>query len=254
MMREKIPVSIVDDEPGSIITLEALLKEYCPEVYVTGTALNAEDAIELFETTKPSLVFLDIEMPFANGFELLDRMKPVPFEVIFVTAFNNYALKAFKYAALDYLLKPINIDELKEAVCRAVRLLSATGRSNKRVETLLNNLEFPSDNPTKITVPTGSAYEVISLHEILYIQASGNFSLLVLEGGKSFIASKSLKEFEELLSTCGFYRAHHGHMLNLTKIRKFLKGKNGAAELLNGDILEVAVRKRAELLTKLKPL
>jgi two-component system, LytTR family, response regulator len=251
-MLNPIPIVIVDDEPGSIITLETLLREYCPEVHVAGSAANAEEAKALIEKYRPALVFLDIEMPFANGFDLLDQMNPVNFDVIFVTAFNNYALKAFKYAALDYLLKPVNIEELKESVKRAIRVLPQTGQQNKRVEALLDNIEFSSEHPVKITVPTGNTYEVVPLETILYIEASGNFSILVFEKGNRLMASRRLKEFEEVLPETMFVRVHHSYIINLSKIRKYQKGRSGVIELVNGEKVEVSARKKNELLARIK--
>lgn len=251
-MVNSIPVIIIDDEPGSIITLEALLREYCPEVHVAGTAVSVTEAKILFERQKPALVFLDIEMPFSNGFDLLDQIKPVTFEVIFVTAFNNYALKAFKYAALDYLLKPVNIEELREAVNRAIKILPHTGQHNIKVETLLNNIEYSTEQPVKITIPTGNTYEVVHLADILYIEASGNFSILVFEKGKRLLASRRLKEFEEVLPRALFLRVHHSFIINLSKIRKYQKGRSGVIELLNGVKVEVSARKKNELLARIK--
>jgi two-component system, LytTR family, response regulator len=251
-MMNKIPVAIVDDEPGSIITLETMLRDYCPEVTVAGTASGAEEAKVLFYQHKPALVFLDIEMPYANGFDLLDQLKPVSFEVIFVTAFNDYALKAFKYAALDYLLKPVNIDELKEAVSRAIKVFPNAGNQNKRVEALLENIEYSVENPKSITVPTGTTFEVVELDSIMYIEASGNFSILVMEKGKRILASRKLKEFEETLPIAHFLRVHHSFIINLNKIKKYQKGRSGIIELKNGDKVEVSARKKNDLLVRIK--
>jgi two-component system LytT family response regulator len=243
---------IVDDEPGSIITLHALLDTYCPDVQVVATSGNPLEAIDLVKEMNPDLLFLDIEMPFANAFDMLDMLKPVKFEVIFITAFNDYALKAFKYAVVDYLLKPINIAELKESVERVKKVLSGSPLFNQRVNGLLDNMRRPHDEPDVITVPTPKGFNVIELDQIIFMEANGSYSEISFVNGKKTMAIKSLKDFEEQLPSHMFMRIHHSYIVNMQKVEKYIRGRGGKVILTGGTSVEVATRKRNDFLEKLK--
>jgi len=251
-MKTAINAILVDDEPGSLITLEGLLQRFCPEVQILAASGNPLEAIELIKERKPNLVFLDIEMPYANAFDVLDRVSPVDFQVVFVTAFSEYAIKAFKYAALDYLLKPLNIDELKNAVERVKRTLLTQTGGNIRVAGLLDNLKHPSDNPEKLSFSTPNGFELINVSNILYFEAEGSYSLVILTGGKKLTVSKGLKDFEESLSPIQFVRIHHSFLINLAHVKRYLKGRGGHVEMTNGLLIEVAVRRKADFLETFK--
>jgi two-component system LytT family response regulator len=253
-MIRKINAILVDDEPGSLLTLETLIERYCPAIEVVATTDHPLDLKLLLKKHNPDLVFLDIEMPYANGFDLLDMLKPVYFEVIFVTAFNDYALKAFKYAALDYLLKPVNIDELKQAVMRVEKVLINTKRENERVVGLLKNLYRPVDDPQKISVPDGDSFNLLDIDEIVYLEASGKYSKLHFEKRHPLLIMKTLKDFEEVLPPKYFIRIHHSFLINLKHAKRYQMGRNGLLEMSNGERLEISSRKRIDFLARFKNL
>jgi two-component system, LytTR family, response regulator len=250
-MAVKINSIIVDDEPGNIVTLQELIKLSCPLVNVLATAANAATAFESINNFKPDLVFLDIEMPYGNAFDLLEKLSPVKFEIIFVTAFNGYAVKAFKYAALDYILKPVNIAELKQAVAKAEKRLQEK-TENIRVKTLLANLKMPAENNPKISLATESGFHFEELRHILYLEASGSYTFVFTKQDKKYIISKGLKEFEEILPENMFCRIHHSYIINLACIKKYNKGRGGMVEMENGVCIDVAVRKKEQFLEKFK--
>jgi two-component system LytT family response regulator len=244
---------IVDDEEGSVTTLEMLIKKYCPEVSLVATFLDPMKAIAEIDNYMPDILFLDIEMPYANAFDLLDKLAPVNFEVIFVTAFNNYALKAIKYAAVDYLLKPVSIEELKFAIGKAGKQLELRHRyfENVRVSGLLQNLKQSDKGSHKITLPTKNGFELEEAKNIVYLEASGSYSVLVMNTGNKILVSKSLKEFEEMLTENNFVRVHHSYIVNIYYVREFIKGRGGTISMKNGDHIEVAVRKKQDFLDRL---
>lgn len=249
-MSQLIRAILVDDEPGSLVTLKTLLQRYCPDVSVVAETGHPPDVVELVRKFSPDLLFLDIEMPYANAFDLLDMLRPVKFEVVFVTAFNDYALKAFKYAALDYLLKPLNIDELKGAVERVKKMLMGPQGINGRVNGLLENLSRPADDPEKISIPTDDGYSLLELNKIIFIEAEGNYSRVYLENGRKPLIVRSLKEFEETLPPKRFIRVHHSFIINIHHAKRYQKGRGGLVEMTNGVRIEVAVRKRTDFLNK----
>jgi two-component system, LytTR family, response regulator len=246
-MAQKINSVIVDDEPGNIITLNELLKLYCPNVTVTNTAPDAAKAFEIINSSKPDLVFLDIEMPYGNAFDLLDKLLPVKFEIIFITAFNNYAVKAFKYAALDYILKPVNIQELRLAVAKAEKRLQEK-TENIRVKTLLNNLKLAGNGAPKLSLATDNDFHIEEMQHMLYLEASGSYTFVYMKNGTKYTVSKSLKEFEELLPENLFCRVHHSFIINIAAVKKYSKGRGGAVELVNGITIDVSVRKKEQFL------
>lgn len=250
-MKTKIRSVIVDDEQGSIETLRLLLAKYCPEVLVVDTFIHPQDAVEGIKRLAPDLLFLDIEMPFLNAFDLLDKFSAVNFEVVFVTAFNNYALRAIKYAAIDYILKPVNIDDLVVSVERAKRqILLREKEVNIRVQGLLDNIKQPDETTHKMTLATLTGFEVEDPSNVLYIQADGTYSKIHLISGKTKVVSKGLKEFEELLSTRDFIRVHHSFLVNVKYVTRYLKGRGGVLLMTNGHEVEVSVRRKQEVLNR----
>lgn len=251
-MKTTINAILVDDEPGSLITLGGLLERFCPEVNILAASGNPLEAIELIKAKKPNLVFLDIEMPYANAFDVLDRIAPVDFQVVFVTAFSEYAIKAFKYAALDYLLKPLNIDELKVAVERVKNTLITNPKGNIRVAGLLDNLKHPSDNPEKLSIYTSVGFELINVSDIICFEAEGAYSQLILRNRQKLFVSRGLKDFEESLSPRQFVRVHHSFLVNLSHVKRYINGRGGQVEMTNGLFIEVSVRRKAEFREKFK--
>jgi two-component system LytT family response regulator len=242
---------IVDDEPGNVRILRKMLEEYCPQVYVAGEAINPEEAEQLISKLEPDLVFLDIEMPYGNAFDLLDRLMPVSFEVIFITAFNEYALKAFKYSALDYLLKPISIKEL----CQAVEKVSEKVRlqnSRTQLANLLANLRQPDVNSYKIALPTMGGLVFVLVDQIIRCEAIGGYSTFFLKSGEKIISCKNIKEYEDLLPPSIFLRVHNSHIVNLVYIKAYHKGRGGYVEMEDGTTIELAIRRKKEFLNRFR--
>jgi two-component system LytT family response regulator len=242
---------IVDDEPGNIRILRKMLEEYCPQVVVMGEALNPDEAETLIQKLEPRLVFLDIEMPFGNAFDLLDRLMPVSFEIIFVTAFNDYALKAFKYSALDYLLKPINIKEL----CHAIEKVSEKIRlrsSSTQLANLLANLRQPDVNSYKIALPTIDGLDFVLVDQIIRCEAVGGYTAFYLKTREKIVSARNIKEYEDLLPPSLFLRVHNSHIINLMYIKAYHKGRGGYVEMEDGTTIELAIRRKKEFLNRFR--
>lgn len=241
---------IIDDEPKNIRILVKLLQDYCPEVNVAGTAEKHEDAIAMISRVRPDLIFLDIEMPGGNAFDLLNQLMPVKFEIIFVTAFETYAVKAFKYNALDYLLKPVSIDSLRQAVARAEKRIGEKN-INERLDSFLKS-QAEKESFTRIALPTKNGIELFNFADIIYCKAEGPYSRFEFTGSPSLLVTGSLKEYEELLPEAIFCRVHNSYLVNLNHIRKYHKGKGGSVEMSNGVSIAVSLRKKDDFFNRLR--
>lgn len=245
-----IKVLTVDDEPKNLRIIKELLRLYCPNAAHIGEADNINTARQLITELQPDLVLLDIEMPHGNAFDLLDKIMPVNFEIVFVTAFDSYTLKAFKYSALDYILKPVNIDELKAVITKAEQRTQQKN-INQQLNFLLQNMKQPSALH-KIAIPTfKDQLEFIETNSILYCEASGAYTFIFTDEGQKMVSAKSLKEYEEILPESVFFRLHHSHLINLNKVKKYHKGRGGEVEMDNGVFLEVATRRKDEFLKRI---
>ena len=244
-------VFIVDDEPKNRSILRELLNRYCADVAIAGEAGNITEALSFLQKTKPDVLLLDIEMPGGNGFDLLDQLKPVTFEVVFITAFDEYAVKAFKYSALDYLLKPVSIEELQTAI-EKVRERRKSQSTNGRLSNLTANRLAGSYEQQKIALelPRGG-FEFVNIIDILYCESKNGYTHIVTTEAKKFISSRSLKEFEELLPGTVFCRIHYSFLVNVQKIKKYKKGRGGSVEMADGRLLDVAARRKEQLLALL---
>jgi two-component system LytT family response regulator len=245
----KIKSIIVDDEKHGRENLAGILKQYCPEVELIGEANSVESAIALVQEFNPDLIFLDIEMPKANGFQLLEHFKDFRFEVIFVTAYGNYAIKAIRFSAADYILKPINYNELKFAVEKVTARIQQK-HENLRMKQLMYNLGQPG-NP-RIGLPTGDRIEFIEASKIIRCQGEGNYSKIYFEGSKPLLVAKTLVEFEDLLQEHSFIRIHKTHLVNLKHVVAYLKTDGGILQLSNGDEVAVSRRRKEEVQKMLK--
>ncbi|HVM88583.1 MAG TPA: LytTR family DNA-binding domain-containing protein [Puia sp.] len=241
---------IIDDEPKNIHILRKMLNEFCPEINITGEAKDALQAVDIIRNYKPQLVFLDIEMPYGNAFDILDQLMPVNFEVIFITAFNNYALKAFRYSALDYLLKPINIQELHSAVNKASEKILSKN-TNLQLKNLIQNIKNKNEALRKIAFPAKDGLIFIPLCDIIRLEASGSYTHVFIKDNERVLSSKSIKEYEELLPDSLFFRVHHSHIINLLEIKKYHKGRGGQVEMSDNTFIDVAVRRKDEFLSKM---
>jgi len=245
-----IKTVLVDDEIDSIKVLQRLLSAYCPDVMVVGKADGVETGLHVIQTTKPDLVILDIEMTHGNAFDLLNQLQPIDFQVIFVTAFDNYAIRAFKYSAVDYLLKPVDIDDLRGAVERAGRKVQ--GRSFiDQMETLLYNVETFQLTQQKMAVPTLTGLVFIPIKDIMRFEAKGSYTSIYLTNTEEIVATRNIKEYEDLLPDAIFCRVHNSHIINLHKIQKYHKGRGGYIIMEDGSNIEVASRRREEFLRRL---
>lgn len=245
-----IKALIVDDELKSQSTLHKLLEMYCPEVEVIGFAHNVKTGIEAIEDLMPNLVFLDISMPDGDGFEVLERVKNRNFEVVFTTAFNDYAIKAFQFAALHYLLKPINYLELQSAVKRC-KQNNKDVDLNEKIKILCDSL---SNHHQKIILPTSNGLRIIELSQILRCEADGSYTNFYLSDNTVLMVSKVLSNFEELLPSEIFCRVHSKHLVNLNYVSQYVKGRGGRIILTSGKEVEVSESKKKDFLKRLKYL
>jgi len=238
---------LIDDESSSRNSLRQKLISYCPNITVIAEAENGEEGIHAIGIHKPDIVFLDVEMPRMNGFAMLQQLQSRNFELIFTTAYDHYAIRAIRFSALDYLVKPIEIDTLKEAVERAMekRQINAP---NQRIETLLYNLLDEKNVHTRIAIPSMEGLQFIEITDIIYLEAESNYTFIHLQGAARITVSKTLKDFEELLPSGIFIRIHHSFIINKNHIRKYLKGEGGQVLMSNGKMLDVARRKKEEFM------
>lgn len=242
---------IVDDEPKNVRILNRLLTDFCVGINIIGSAGDANTAFELISKLKPDIVFLDIEIPNGNAFDLLDKLMPISFEIIFITAFESYSLKAFKYSALDYLLKPVSIVDLQNAVSKA-KNNSYSKNVNLQVKSLLHNINSASIGKQKIAIQTLDGFELVKEEEVIRLEAKGNYTEIILKDKSKLLASKSIKDFEDILNTDIFFRIHNSHIVNLNFIKKYHKGRGGYIILEDETNIEVASRRKIEFLSRFK--
>ena len=249
-----IKTILVDDEPRGLSALKKLLELYCPDVKVIGECLDTRTAIEQIQLLEPELVFLDIAMPDKNGFDLLNELSPAHFEIIFVTAHNEYTIQAFKYSAIDYLLKPVEEDLLIEAVRRAAQRI-ADKASAGQVETFLYNLhKLQTPGEMKLCIPDMKGFRVVELSDIIYCESESSYTIFHLQNRQTITASKSIMEYEALLQHNGFCRIHKSFLVNLQHIREYIRGEGGSVMLTNDKTIEVSRRKKEVFITKMKEL
>jgi len=244
-----IKAVIVDDEPINIANLQALLKMHCKEVNVVASATTVEEARFRIAGVKPDLVFLDIEMPGKNGFDLLRSFDEPAFEVIFVTAYDTYGIMAVKFSALDYLLKPIHVKELQAAVLKAEQSLQLK-QQNARLQNLLHLLDVrQADQHEKIVLPTQKETYFVPVHDIIRCESSNNYTTFFLVNGTSLLISRPLYEYEELLGPFGFIRCHQSHLVNKMHVVRLLNEDSGYL-VLNHANEKIPVSKRRKNMVK----
>lgn len=241
---------LVDDETDSVRVLQKLLESYCPQVEVVGTAEGVETALAVIQATRPDLLFLDIEMTQGNAFDLLNQLRPLTFQVIFVTAFDNYAIRAFKYSAVDYLLKPVDIDELVGAVER-VADRSKQKTIVDQMQVFLESMGSFHLSQQKMAVPTPEGLIFINLKDVLRLEAKGSYCQIIMDNGEIYLATRTVRDYEEILPEALFCRIHNSHIINLHKIEKYHKGRGGYVEMEDGSTIEVAIRRRQEFMRRL---
>ncbi|SDC64702.1 LytR/AlgR family response regulator transcription factor [Niabella drilacis] len=238
---------IIDDEPNNIRNLELLLQEHCSNVQIIATAMNADEGREAILQHQPDLVFLDIQMPGKNGFELLQSLPSPGFEVIFVTGFDKYGIQAVKFSAIDYLLKPIVVAELKAAVDKAVSKTAARHR-NSQLENLLLLLQQKSSRKDhKIALPSAKEIRFVSPADIIYCEAKNNYTIFYLTAGEKLVIAKPLYEYDELLEDYGFIRCHNSYLVNRYFIKSILKEDGGSLLLENDVQLPISRQKKEQI-------
>ena len=239
---------IIEDEERSRMVLENLLQTYCPEVEVLGMADSVNEGVDVIAKHQPDIVFLDVQINGGTGFDVLDRLKGQNPSVIFTTAYDQYALKAFKFSAIDYLLKPIDIEELKTAV-RKASTTTSQDEDKYKIQNLLSNLKNPNEDPV-LLVSTLEAVEFIRIKDIIRCEASGAYTQLHLRDRKPVMVSKIIKDFEFLLQDYGFYRVHQSHLINLKEVQKFVKSEN-FLQMRDGAQIQLARSRKDEFFSML---
>jgi two-component system LytT family response regulator len=238
---------IIDDEKHCCDNLAWQLKQYCPEIELVAVCSSGEKGLFEIRKHQPQLVFLDVEMPEMSGFEMLADLTDINFNIIFITAFNQYALRAIKFGALDYLLKPVDKDELRASVDKLIK--QEQHISLKQLNALLTHTKKNTDfSFQKIAFPTLHSYELVPLNDIMICESSSNYTNVRLNNGKNILVSKTLKDIEELLNTAPFFRIHNSYLVNLQYAIRYIKGEGGYLVLNNDISIPVSRNKREELL------
>lgn len=217
---------IIDDEPNNVENLQTIIATYCPGIDVVATASSTSEGIAVVKADQPDLVFLDIQMPGASGFEVLKAFPKIYFEVIFITAHDQYGIQAIKFSALDYLLKPIDIIEFKAAIEKAKEKINAK-KQNHNIENLLEYIKSGQHDSPKIALPTLSEIRYIKVNTIVRCEAENNYTTFFLDGGEQILVCKTLKEYDELLQPHRFIRTHQSHLVNLQFVKSYLKEDGG---------------------------
>jgi two-component system LytT family response regulator len=243
---------IVDDEPDAVNFIDSIVKEYCPKLEVVGKAHSAKDGAKLIIEKTPDIVFLDVEMPHGSGFDMLANFPVKTFDVIFITAFNHYAIKAIKFSAVDYILKPININEFIKAVEKVTDKKSNHGNKGANFTALLENVR--SAMPSKLAIPTSEGMEYLNTREILRVEADRSYSWFYLVDRRKILVSRNLKEYQELLSDRNFFRTHNSHLINLEHVKKYIRHEGGAVELIDGSQVPISRGKRDLFLLQMAKL
>jgi two-component system LytT family response regulator len=224
---------LVDDEPRGINTLHKLLEEYCPEIKVVAECMDAKTAKEKIELLEPQLAFLDISLPGKNSFDMLAELDKINFEIIFVTAHNEYMLRAFRFSAVDYLMKPIDEDLLVDSVERAIKRITMKSINNN-IAALMHNLHITqSAGEMRLCIPSLKGFQVVEINEILFCEASGNYTIFYFKDTHTLCTTAAIHVYEELLDDAGFVRIHKSFLVNLLHVKEYLRGEGGTVVLSN---------------------
>lgn len=248
-----IKAVIVEDEKNSQELLKELITEYCEGVEVVDIAGNVADALEVIDVRKPGLLFLDIELPDGDGFQVLEKVPNLNFDVIFTTAYDQYSLRAFKFSATDYLLKPVDIEELQAAVKRVVEKQQnqeSDGQSDK-LEALIKNIRNVQQPFKRIVLPTTNGFTVVNPDDILRCESDRNYTFIFLTDGRKILVSRTIKEYDEMLTDYNFFRIHQSHLINLKYLKNYTRGRGGYVELTDGTTLDVSARRKSEFLKRM---
>jgi two-component system LytT family response regulator len=248
-----IKAIIVDDELGARESLSKMLEKNCKQIEVVAKVDSMLAAFEAITNKEPDLVFLDIEMPNGNAFDLLEKFKTINFNIIFTTAYDHYAIKAIKFSAVDYILKPIDPEELILAVKRFEEKTGKSATLDKQFKTLLSNVR-PENKLKKVGIPDGDGLIFINLSDIIRCDSDGNYTFFILTSGKKIIASRTLGEYEQMFAEDNFFRIHRSHLINLEHVKKYIKGEGGYVVMSDNSQVEVSRRNKTDFLEKLSHL
>ncbi len=244
-----IKAVIIDDEPLLVKSISYMLQKYCPTVLLCGSADSAISGKKLIEDHQPDLVFLDIQMPYGNGFDLLNSIENQSFETIIISAFEDYAIKAFKFDVLDYLLKPIDINELIAAVNKATDRIKQIKNLQDAEHKNQDNNSFSIEDQ-KLRLQTSKGFVIVNFDDILYLESNGNYTYINLVNKEQLLITKQLGEFERQLPANIFCRTHNEFIINITKVNNYLKGRGGFAVLSNGMTIKISANKKSEFLNR----
>ena len=238
---------LVDDETNALEMMEWLLKTYCPEVQIMAMCHSGEEGIEAIREHHPDVVFLDIEMPRMNGFDMLEQFDRLTFDVVFCTAYDQFAIRAFKYSALNYLLKPVDPDDLKATIDRIRERKAIPTR--EQFELLLQHIHQPSrQTPQRIALTTGDGMIFVPTADIIYCEAESNYTKVVLSNGKKIVVSKVLKDIDEALSGPDFCRVHSSFLINVNRIKKYVRGDGGYLIMDDDTNVSISRNRRQEFM------
>lgn len=244
-------VLIVDDEPNARENLRILLERYVPGVSVKAMVSSVQDALREVEKHQPDLVFLDIEMPHENGFTFLEKLPEINFDVIFVTAYDHYAVKAFKFSAVDYLLKPVDVDELQQAVSKVMAKRQKQDKDKTNVKVLMENKNLPGTSEKKIVLSLSDQFLFVELKDIIRLEAEDYYTWFYFRNRDRVLISKNLGEYEDLLCDHDFFRVHKSHLINLNHIQKVLKGDGGIVVMSDNSQVPISKVKKNEFMRKI---
>lgn len=251
-METKILAVLVDDEQGNRENLQRMIGQYCPEVEIAAVCSSVTEAQKVLTETTPDILFLDIRLGSNTGFSLLESLPEISFEVIFVTAYDSYAIQAIRFSALDYLLKPINPAELVNAVDKATGIIRRK-QENKRMQNLLSNARI-QDKHKKIALSVADKIEFVEINSVIRCESESNYTTFYLKTGEKLVVSKTLKEFDELLTPYHFLRVHQSHLINLEEIKSFIKSDGGYIRMKDGSSIPISRQRRNYVMEVLKLL
>lgn len=246
-----ISAIIIDDERHSCDALKMLLDKCCPQVQVAAICNSGEEGLKKIDELKPQLIFLDIEMPHMNGFQMLEQLPTINFELIFTTSYDQYAITAFKFSALDYLLKPVDREELEKAVQKVSKRINPP--VSQQLEILLQKINQPTIAIQRIALPTMQGLEFVPVELIISCSSSNNYTEFFLKDKKKLLVSRTLKETEDMLADHSFIRVHNSHIVNLNAITRYVKGEGGYLVMADGSTVDVSRSRKELLLQKLQP-
>ena len=243
---EKIKAILIDDELNSLQNLQQKLEGFCPDVAIVAVTQKPEEGILLIRQHQPDVVFLDIEMPRMSGFRMLEELGEYDFDIIFTTAYNHYSIDAIRISAFDYLVKPIGIEDLQQAVERLSKSLNR--QTKEKIDILKKSLSDNKSQEDKIAISTSEGIEFIPIKNIIHVESKSNYSKIFLTDNKSIMVTKILKDFEEMLVPYNFYRVHNSHLINLNYIQKYVRSQGGHVQLQDGTLIDISRRKKEEFL------